>query len=94
MKNLHHRDRSPPCGLMSWPLILVLSEDDCDSHMANAHADPSSNHYWLSAQFVDIEDRGDGGDEHDNTYDARGEQAGGVARCTQRGKDRRCVIED
>lgn len=92
--HLHECNSSPACGFLSGPLVLILCEDDRDDHVAEAHTNPASNHHRLSTQFVDVEDGGNGGDEHGDTDNACREQAGCVATCAQGLEDGRGVVEN
>ena len=62
-----HGDGSPTCCLVSGPLILVLGEDDGNNKVAQTHRKGSQSKRWATADSVDVQDRWDRGEKHDNT---------------------------
>jgi hypothetical protein len=74
----HHGNRCPTCSLMRWPLVLILGKNNGYSDMANAHCDGSQCQNRLSSKFVNIQDGGDGGEEHDNADNACGKKRGRI----------------
>ena len=79
---------------MRRPLVLVLREDDCDRDVADPHGDGADGEDGFPAQAVDVQDRGDGRDEHDDPDDARREEARRVGAEAEGAEDLGRVVED
>lgn len=79
---------------MSWPLIAVFGDDDRDDDVAGCHADCADGEDGFAAYAVDVEDRRDGGEEHDDADDAGGEEGDGVGGEAEGGEDRGRVVQD
>ena len=70
-RNSHECNSSPPSRFMGCPLCLVLGEYDSDDHVAKYHACGAGEQNGLSAQFIDVEDRWYGGNEHGDAHNTR-----------------------
>lgn len=45
-------------------MVFVDAEEDGDDGVAEAHCDGAGDHDGFAAEFVDVEDGGNGGEEH------------------------------
>ena len=79
---------------MRGPLVLVDAEEDGDDGVAETHGYGSDEKDGFPPQPVDVEDGGDGGEEHGYAYDACGEETGGVAGGAEGCENGGCVVED
>ena len=66
---------------MGCPLCLVFGKYHSDDHMTEDHPRGTGEQNWLSAQFINVEDRRYGSNEHGNAHNTRSQQTRGVARC-------------
>ena len=89
-----HDNRSPTSRLVRLPLISVLRDNDGDDDVACRHTDSADGKNGLSAEFVDIENRWNGSEEHDDSNDPCGEEGDGVRAKTEGGEDCGRVVED
>lgn len=91
-----HGDGRPASCFVSadGPGLLVPREDDGDDHVTGAHPNRSGVHDGFAAELVDVEDRGDGGEEHGDADDTGGEEGGCVTACAQSHEDGGGVIQD
>lgn len=62
-----HDNGSPTSGLVGWPLILVLGENDGDDDVAGCHTNSTDGKNGLTAKLVNIHDCWNRGEEHGNT---------------------------
>jgi len=74
----NHSHGGPASSSVVLPGIAVLGDDDCDDDMAGGHADGADGEHRLSSDLVNVENRRNGGSEHDNANDAGGEKGDGV----------------
>ena len=79
----HHRNSSPTCCFVCWPLVLILCKNNGDSDVANAHSDGSKCKNRFSSELVNVQDGRNGGEEHDNTDDTGGKEGSRVGRQTK-----------
>ena len=84
----------PAGGLVRGPLVGVDAEEGGDDDVADAHGDGAGDHDGLAAELVDVEDCGDGGEEHGDADDAGREQGGRGAGGAEGGEDGGGVVED
>ena len=89
-----HADGRPAGRLVRGPPVLVDAEEDGDDGVADAHGHGAGEQDGFPAQPVDVEDGGDGGEEHGDADDPCCEEAGGVARGAQGGEYGRGVVKD
>ena len=92
-RNSHECDGGPPGSFVACPLGLVFGKYHGDDHVTQDHSRGTGEQNGLSAQFIDVEDRWYGGDEHGDTHNTRSQQTRGVARCPQCFKNGRCIVE-
>lgn len=92
-KQPDHADGSPTGGLVVRPVVGVLGKDDSDDDVARRHADGTDGQNGSATDTVNPQDGRHGGDEHDDTDDAGGEELSGVAALTELLEDCRRVVE-
>ena len=66
---------------MACPLGLVFGKYDSDDHVTKDHSSGTGEQNRLSAQFIDVEYRRYGGNEHSDAHNTRSQKTRGVARC-------------
>ena len=59
-----HGHGSPAARFVRAPGVLVGAKDAGDDEVASGHARGSGQHDGFAAELVDVEDGGNGGDEH------------------------------
>jgi hypothetical protein len=89
-----HADSSPSSGLVVRPVIGVLGKDDGDDDVACGHANGSDGEDWATADSIDPENGGNGGDEHDDADYTGGEKLSGVAALAKLFEDGGRVVQN
>lgn len=87
-------DGGPARGGILRPIVPAFGDNDGDDSFADAHANRADHHQRLAADFVDVDDGGDGGGDVDDADDAGGEERGGAAGEAERLKDDGGVVND
>jgi hypothetical protein len=87
-------DGSPASSLVGTPVVLAGSDDTTDDKVAETHADSARDERLLAAPLVDVENGGDGGEEHDDADNTRSEERGRRTGQVELLEDERCVVED
>ena len=65
-----HRNSSPSCGFVSFPVADVLREDDRNDNVTGRHPNGTHNQNWLSSELINVKNGGHGRQPHgdaDNT---------------------------
>jgi hypothetical protein len=84
----------PPRGAVCGPVALALGNDARDDEVADTHDDCACDECRLAAPLVDVKHGGDGGEEHDDTDDTRGEKRGRGSVQAETAEDKGCVVKD
>lgn len=89
-----HGDCSPPSRLVRLPGIAVGGDNGGDDNVTGCHANGAYGEDRLAADAVDVENRRDGGDEHDDADDSSCEERDCYAGETEVFKNCGSVVED
>lgn len=89
-----HNDSRPTSSMVSWPLVLILGEDDSDDEVAQTHAQGTESQSGSSSDSVNVQDGGNCGQQHGNAYHARCKKRSGVRRQTERAENLRGIVKD
>jgi hypothetical protein len=65
-----HDHGAPSCTFVLWPRVAVFCNEGCDDDVGGCHPDCTDCENGLPPQPVDVKNRRDGGDEHDDADDA------------------------
>ena len=57
-----------------FPILSISRSNTSDDEMAHGHADAANDQNRLSAESVDVQDGGDRGEEHYDTYNSSREK--------------------
>jgi len=66
----HHDHGCPSRCTVVLKVVKVLRENDGDDEVREGHAEGSDSEHGFTTETVDVEDCGDGGEEHDDADDA------------------------
>ena len=86
-----HGDGRPSGGPMVLPIVFERAADTSDDEMAGRHAEGTDDQDGLTSEGVNVHDGRDGGDEHDNTNDARSKQRDSVGAEAETVEDLGCI---
>ena len=93
-KQPDHNHGCPSRRTVVLKVFIVPGEDDSDDEVREGHAESSDCENGFAAETVDVEDCGDGSDEHDNTDHACCEEGLRGSLETDLFEDLRRVVED
>lgn len=89
-----HGNCSPTGTLVCSPRVLVLGNNNSNDDVAGCHTDSTNGEHGSATNFVYVQDRGDGGNEHSNTDDSSGKQVSSVSGKAKVGEDGRRIVQD
>lgn len=77
--NPHKNNCNPASSSMGCPVCAVGSLQTCHNDMRDTHSNSTRNEHGLAPKLINIQNGGDGGNEHENTTDTAREQRDGIS---------------